>query len=314
MGEPAEKIDRSIEIDRAITAIPEIAKLLRVETRSEMDRCYTCWTCSTECPGYVFGNRLNPTRLVRMAHYGLMDELMEGPEIWYCLSCNRCSNMCPMTVRPSNLIGYLRKESVRRKIVKPEMVSGLSDLHRQFHHVRWHVLSTCLKGETPSNLAAKWDMLKDAPIKTASFSEVNLNSLPNRSDFRKASDHYIGIPTDLKVCFTCYECSNACPVCYEQPVFNPLFLFRLTTLGLQEEALTSPSLWLCLGCQSCTHACSQRVKGHLIIRHLQDIAVEQGYVKGTSLQTWKKAQKELYPLLFDRIESLWTEVTSTRVS
>ncbi|MBL6966865.1 MAG: hypothetical protein ISR62_00370 [Desulfobacteraceae bacterium] len=84
MGEPAEKINGSIEIDRAITASPEIAKLLRGETRSEMDRCYTCWTCSTECPGYVFGNRLSPTRLVRMAHFGLMDELMEGPEIWYC--------------------------------------------------------------------------------------------------------------------------------------------------------------------------------------------------------------------------------------
>ncbi|MCK4787636.1 MAG: 4Fe-4S dicluster domain-containing protein [Desulfobacteraceae bacterium] len=82
----------------------------------------------------------------------------------------------------------------------------------------------------------------------------------------------------ISSCFTCRECSNACPICLDPSVFDPLKTFRLASFGLKDDLLRSPSIWLCLDCQSCMSACSQGVKGALIIRQIQHIAYEEGFV------------------------------------
>jgi len=65
----------------------------------------------------------------------------------------------------------------------------------------------------------------------------------------------------MSSCFTCGECSSSCPVAVERSAFDPRFIFRMVNLGLAEELLLSPSIWLCVQCGRCTEACSQLVDG-----------------------------------------------------
>lgn len=284
---------------------------LIAETGSEANLCYTCSSCANECPVNLHSNRLTPMKLVRMAIFGLEQELIESPDIWNCISCNHCSQICPMTVTPSDIIAYLRREALKRKTVSYGIVGRLRELHRQFHRIRWHIISDCLKGDKPSQLEARWDTLAETPIQTDSETVVYFNTSPEQTRFREVSKNYLKVPTHLNFCHTCKECIVACPIAFEPSVFNPLRIFRMVALGLEEEVLTSPSIWLCLGCQNCTNACSQRVKGDLIIRHLQEMAQEKGYVRPASLFQWRRAQKELYVSLFKRVETIWMQMIKT---
>jgi heterodisulfide reductase subunit C len=52
----------------------------------------------------------------------------------------------------------------------------------------------------------------------------------------------------------------------------------MVNLDRREELLRCPSLWLCLGCQACTEACTQQVAGHLVMRGLQELSIRRGMV------------------------------------
>jgi heterodisulfide reductase subunit C len=265
--------------------------------------CFSCWTCGAECPVNVT-NRLNPTKLVRMAVLRFLDELLEAPEIWYCLSCNRCSNVCPMSVKPGELIARLQGESIRRGVVPPETLEGVQELRKAFQRVRLHTASACLKGEKTTDFSSNWDRLAGEEPPTDARSVIDLEMTTGRKSFRKAMDDFYGMATHLKRCYTCYECSNACPVCLEQTVFSPLSIFRLANMGIGKSALTLPSLWLCIQCQSCTRACCEGVNGHIVIKSLRHMALKEGYVSISSLRQWEDVQKDLYNAFLDRIDAI----------
>lgn len=268
-----------------------------------MRACFSCWTCGAECPVNVT-NRLNPTKLVRMAALGFRDEMLEAPEIWYCLSCNRCSNVCPMAVKPAALITFLQGESIRRGIVSQETLEGVQQLQKEFQRVRLHTASACLRGEKTTAFPSNWDHLAGEEPPTDSLPVIDLEMITKRKAFRKATDDFYGMGTHIKRCYTCYQCSNACPVCLEQPVFSPLSIFRIANMGMGESVLTRPSLWLCIQCQSCTRACCEGVMGHIIIKSLQRMALAKDYVNVNSLRQWENLQKDLYHAFLDRIDAM----------
>jgi len=105
-------------------------------------------------------------------------------------------------------------------------------------------------------------------------------------------------------CFTCSECSNVCPLFFERSVFDPQWIFRMVNMGLEKEILASPSIWLCIGCERCTEACGEEVKGHLIIQSLQKLALKEGIVDKGFPFRWKKVQETIYPLFLKEIDML----------
>ena len=110
---------------------------------------------------------------------------------------------------------------------------------------------------------------------------------------------------NVSACFTCGECSSACPIFYERGAFEPLWIFRMANLGLTAELIQSPAIWLCIECQRCTKACPQLVKGHLIIGHLKELAVSEGYASKKFLFEWKEYQNDLYNQYLDEINILF---------
>ena len=67
----------------SLTADRELRKVIETATQAESNLCWACGTCDNECPINIASNRLSPRKIVRMANYGLLDELLGDPQIWY---------------------------------------------------------------------------------------------------------------------------------------------------------------------------------------------------------------------------------------
>lgn len=75
--------------------------------------CFACRTCTVSCPVWVSGGgSLDPSRLMRMALYGLKDEILEGGEIWLCTGCYACQERCPQGVRITSILTAFKNLAV----------------------------------------------------------------------------------------------------------------------------------------------------------------------------------------------------------
>jgi heterodisulfide reductase subunit C len=83
---------------------------------------------------------------------------------------------------------------------------------------------------------------------------------------------------NLKLCFACGTCTAGCPVSAVDPEYNPRKIIRQILLGMRKEVLSSPVIWRCVQCYSCTAKCPQNVKFRNITRALREMAVAEGYV------------------------------------
>ena len=233
-----------------------------------------------------------------MANLGFLDELLSLPDIWYCLTCKRCNHVCPNRVKPAAAIHVMRQEAIRRDLLSWEKFSQYRDLFSRFQRVRWHTVQQCQAGEMIPLSADLWRQWLDTPIEPLKEEIAFGESIPSEG-FTNAAGR-----SQTTACFNCSECSNVCPIFFERSVFDPQWIFRMVNLGLERELLASPSIWLCVGCERCTEACGEQVKGHLIIRYLQELALKEGIVKKGFPFRWQKAQETIYSLLIDEINAL----------
>jgi heterodisulfide reductase subunit C len=180
-----------------------------------------------------------------------------------------------------------------------EAVTRYKNFFAMFQRVRWHVVLYCLKGEPVNISEEKWHQWLTTPIKQ-SISKISRTDLSKSRILRNDTEK-----TNCQLCFTCSECSSACPIFCERSVFDPQTIIRMANLGLEEELLTSPSIWLCLGCERCSEACSQNVKGHLIIKSIQEQAIKQGIVEKDFRYRLEMADKLIYPIFFETIDRIF---------
>ena len=266
--------------------------------------CYTCGTCNSACPVNAATSCLRPMELVYKAKLGLLDELLSMPDIWYCIGCNRCVNLCPMTVKPLSLIQNLRTEAILRKLVRPELPEQHKEVLKRLLRALWHAADALLDGVYPE-VAEYCDQWTRTSPSDKSNRVIRLPSdTLNATAFRQMVQGYGVNATSISSCFTCRECSNACPICLDPSVFDPLKIIRLACFGLKDVLVRSPSIWLCLDCRSCMSACSQGVKGVLIIRQIQQIAYEEGFVAKDFPVRWEHLKSDVYGQYIHEIDKL----------
>jgi heterodisulfide reductase subunit C len=294
-------------IEKMAGILPDLAsaRQFSASIRAGLNLCYTCGSCAAECPVNRATNLLHPHKYVRLAGFGVFDEFLASPEIWYCIACNRCSSICPMTVKPAALLASLRDEALRRGFVSARARAGVKEMQLHLHRVRLRLTDSCKNAGPAGDAKLEWAEQAGEPASARAHELDAINgSAAGTRDFRKSFGDYLGLLTNVNSCVTCCECTNACPVFREKGLLDPMRVFRTIVFGLREELLSSPSIWLCLNCESCTNACPQRVKGHLVFRRARELALQGGFVDSRFLDRWQKAQKLAYREYVRRVGEL----------
>lgn len=75
--------------------------------------CFTCRTCMASCPISTVNESFNPLRIIRMALYGLREEVLGSTFIWLCSSCYACQERCPQGVSITEFMTLLKNMAVK---------------------------------------------------------------------------------------------------------------------------------------------------------------------------------------------------------
>jgi heterodisulfide reductase subunit C2 len=78
-----------------------------------------------------------------------------------------------------------------------------------------------------------------------------------------------------QLCFHCHKCTGGCPVAYAMTC-GPDHILRMVQLGQREQALRSPDIWLCAGCESCGARCPNDIDIAHVMDALRQIAQADG--------------------------------------
>lgn len=72
-------------------------------------RCWQCGSCTNSCTMYAVNTDFNPRYWIYLVNLGLKSELLKDKDIiWQCVSCNKCTNICPKDVKPESVMKALQ--------------------------------------------------------------------------------------------------------------------------------------------------------------------------------------------------------------
>jgi ferredoxin len=63
---------------------------------------------------------------------------------------------------------------------------------------------------------------------------------------------------NLNLCLTCGACSSGCPATGLEDM-DPRKFLRMAALGMDEEILSTPWVWMCTMCQRCIYVCPMQI-------------------------------------------------------
>jgi len=93
---------------------PDFAKELAGKPGGEtISACFTCRTCVASCPISAINSKFNPARIIRMALYGLKEEILTSDFIWLCSTCYACQERCPQGVSITEFMTLLKNMAIQ---------------------------------------------------------------------------------------------------------------------------------------------------------------------------------------------------------
>jgi heterodisulfide reductase subunit C len=99
-------------------------------------KCFACGTCTAGCPVSEIDETYSPRRLIRQILFGMRQEVLTSPAIWYCLVCYRCFAHCPQNVNFPDLMRVLRYIAIREKCVSPEILERIGEIDKRVQILR----------------------------------------------------------------------------------------------------------------------------------------------------------------------------------
>jgi heterodisulfide reductase subunit C len=80
---------------------------------------------------------------------------------------------------------------------------------------------------------------------------------------------------DVGLCWHCKTCVNGCPFS-EAMDYAPNAVLRFVQLGLKTEALSNSTIWICVGCNTCSIQCPNAIDVAAVNDVLREMAIEEG--------------------------------------
>ena len=108
--------NKSTFMEKVMTLLPEGGSL---------NLCLTCGACSSGCPATGLSG-MDPRKFLRMALFGMDDEILKSDWVWMCTMCQRCISVCPMKVDIPQLIYHARASWPRED--RPKGIIGSCDM------------------------------------------------------------------------------------------------------------------------------------------------------------------------------------------
>jgi heterodisulfide reductase subunit C len=81
--------------------------------------------------------------------------------------------------------------------------------------------------------------------------------------------------TTLNRCYHCRACGNGCPFVGAMD-YPPHGVIRLVQYGLRQQALESHTIWICVGCHTCSAQCPMGIDIAAVMAVLRRLALEEG--------------------------------------
>jgi heterodisulfide reductase subunit C/coenzyme F420-reducing hydrogenase delta subunit len=82
---------------------------------------------------------------------------------------------------------------------------------------------------------------------------------------------------NLLRCLACGTCMAACLIRRVEPEYNPRRILRMAAMGLRDDVLSSPLIWLCSSCDVCYKRCPQDIHISEVMTAIRNIAIREGY-------------------------------------
>jgi len=80
---------------------------------------------------------------------------------------------------------------------------------------------------------------------------------------------------NINLCWQCKTCAGGCPFLYAMDYF-PNQVIRLVQLGMKEQVLKSSSIWICVGCHTCSMECPQAIDMSSVMDAVKQTAIAEG--------------------------------------
>jgi heterodisulfide reductase subunit C len=90
--------------------------------------------------------------------------------------------------------------------------------------------------------------------------------------------------TNAHMCYQCGTCTGSCPSAPRSSYRIRKFM-RRAVLGLENESLTDPDLWLCTTCYSCSDRCPRDILPTDVIMAMRNLAFKRDIVPVNFLKT-----------------------------
>jgi heterodisulfide reductase subunit C len=84
---------------------------------------------------------------------------------------------------------------------------------------------------------------------------------------------------ELSRCYQCGSCGNGCPFVQAMD-YTPHQVLRLVQFGMRAEVLACKSIWVCVGCHTCSSQCPMGIDIAAVMDSLRLMAVEAGVAIG----------------------------------
>ncbi len=82
---------------------------------------------------------------------------------------------------------------------------------------------------------------------------------------------------NINMCWHCWTCGGGCPFSAHMDLL-PNQVIRLIQMGRGEDALRCNTIWLCVGCHTCSSQCPNSIDVAAVMDALRQLAIRDGIV------------------------------------
>ena len=109
-------------------------------------KCFACGTCAAGCPVTGIDEQYNCRKIIRQVAFGMREEVLSSPLIWFCIMCYRCYARCPQQVNFTDVMKALRYLAIKHGYTSPDMLADSDEVDRMAQTIRRDMIKNTVEG------------------------------------------------------------------------------------------------------------------------------------------------------------------------